>query len=81
VNSNLAISRAEGYSRVARSILAFEKFGAETPETMQFSHKSNINFLHQNYGTSTDLATLKDIAVLIIRSNLAIWVLSSLEIE
>jgi hypothetical protein len=30
--------------RVARSVLAFEKFGTETPESMQFSHKSNVNF-------------------------------------
>jgi hypothetical protein len=34
------------------------KFGTETPKSMQFSHKSNVNFQKQKYGTSTDLATL-----------------------
>jgi hypothetical protein len=33
-------------------------FGTETPKSMQFSHKSNVNFQSQKYGTSTDLATL-----------------------
>jgi hypothetical protein len=34
------------------------KFGTETPKCMQFSHKHNVNFQNQKYGTSTDLATL-----------------------
>jgi hypothetical protein len=32
------------FYRVARSVLAFEKFGTEMSESMQFSHKSNVNF-------------------------------------
>jgi hypothetical protein len=33
-------------------------FGKETLKGMQFSHKSNVNFQTQKYGTSRNLATL-----------------------